>query len=200
MILGLTDDGFYFMRKLLFLLILSPAVVSLGHDVYFYSQNQERGFMFSDLGWLWDRYHKESHDQWKVEVEKLGHGIGQIENQIADATGGAAQVLAPELTPAPGYGDEVIIEAGVGKDTVVVQQPLAQTQKQDTKDVTSSNLVDFVGFVLKQKAVVVFGVFAFLVYCLDLLLRAIATLMISRGDKFTTIKNKKGSAYKYGRK
>ena len=47
---------------LTFLFLISiPLLVALGHDAYFYLDNQYRGdgtqdFMLSDVGFLWDRY------------------------------------------------------------------------------------------------------------------------------------------------
>ena len=32
----------------------------MGHDVYLFAMTPEKGFMLSDLGWLWDRYNQES--------------------------------------------------------------------------------------------------------------------------------------------
>lgn len=56
------------MRGIHFLIFLVtlPAIVALGHDVYLYYENQDRGFMFSALGWIWTQYHPESYE-WTVE-------------------------------------------------------------------------------------------------------------------------------------
>lgn len=57
-------------NRLVFILFL-PALVALGHDVYLMTQIPEKGFMLADLGWIWDRYHKESHDQWKIWLAEV---------------------------------------------------------------------------------------------------------------------------------
>ena len=38
------------MRKLLFFILLIPAVAALGHDIYMFTQNQDKGFRLSDTG------------------------------------------------------------------------------------------------------------------------------------------------------
>jgi len=63
------------MRKLLFILLLVPVIASLGHDAYIYYQEPEKGIRLSDLGALWDKYHKESHDQWKTKVQEFGENV-----------------------------------------------------------------------------------------------------------------------------
>ncbi len=40
----------------------------LGHDGYLYYQNQDKGFQFSDIGFLWTTYHPESY---RAVVEQI---------------------------------------------------------------------------------------------------------------------------------
>ncbi|MCF8495970.1 MAG: hypothetical protein K9G62_04800 [Alphaproteobacteria bacterium] len=44
-----------------------PALAALGHDAFLYSQNPDRGFMLSALGFLWTHYHPESY-KWAAET------------------------------------------------------------------------------------------------------------------------------------
>lgn len=60
------------MSKRLIIILFLPALIALGHDVYLMTQIPEKGFMLADLGWIWDRYHKESHDQWKIWLNDAG--------------------------------------------------------------------------------------------------------------------------------
>ncbi len=46
--------------------VLIPALVALGHDCYLFYENQDRGFMFAALGFIWTRYEPESY-RWTVE-------------------------------------------------------------------------------------------------------------------------------------
>lgn len=53
-------------RILLLLIILFPILGTLGHDFYLASQGPEEALMdnfkFSDLGWIWANYARQSHD------------------------------------------------------------------------------------------------------------------------------------------
>ncbi|MCB9963676.1 MAG: hypothetical protein H6855_06320 [Rhodospirillales bacterium] len=55
-------------------LFLLPALITLGHDAWYYYEHQDEGVYLSDLGWLWTTYHPESHDALFKEVgeEKWG--------------------------------------------------------------------------------------------------------------------------------
>jgi len=48
-------------KHFLFFLVLSPLLASLGHDIYMFIENQEKGFMLSAVGFLWTTYHPESY-------------------------------------------------------------------------------------------------------------------------------------------
>ncbi len=52
----------------LFMFVLAlPALVALGHDAWLYYQNQDMGFQFAALGFIWTKYHPESY-RWAVET------------------------------------------------------------------------------------------------------------------------------------
>ncbi len=52
---------------ILFLLVV-PALIALGFDYYLYYENQEEGFKFTDLGWIWIEYHEASHNYLMEQV------------------------------------------------------------------------------------------------------------------------------------
>ena len=58
------------MLKLFLILIALPLVVVLGHDIYMFTQHQDKGFMLSDLGFLWTTYHPESFKQVNQSVDE----------------------------------------------------------------------------------------------------------------------------------
>lgn len=157
--------------------------------------------MFSDLGWLWDRYHKESHDKWKVEIGNLEESLAALEGDIGAITQNLpipAQETAPQVKLLPSYSQEVTIESGRNKETTVTEK-----QSTDSKPTLSepSMLIKIVGFLLKQKAILVFAGFAFLVYCIDLLLRGILILASKSAPKSAAAKHKrKDGGYQYSRK
>ncbi len=66
------------MRKFLFFLLLLPALASLGLDAYSYYLEPEKDFRLSDLGAIWDKHHKESHDQWKIKVQEIGNSVDEF--------------------------------------------------------------------------------------------------------------------------
>ncbi len=66
------------MRNFIFFLLLIPVLASLGHDAYMYYQEPEKGIRLSALGSLWDKYHKESHDQWKSKVIEVNQSVDEL--------------------------------------------------------------------------------------------------------------------------
>lgn len=48
------------MPLLLFVVTL-PVVAALGHDLYLFYLNQDMGFKFAALGWIWTRYEPDSY-------------------------------------------------------------------------------------------------------------------------------------------
>ena len=67
-----------FMRKFIIFLFFIPALASLGHDIYIFQQNQDKGFQLTDLGALWDKYDKKSHDQWKDKVRQISETVADL--------------------------------------------------------------------------------------------------------------------------
>lgn len=61
---------------LTFLICLIPAALAFGHDVYLFTQNPDRGFLFSDMGYVWTTYEPNSYRKF---IENAGPDM------IADA-------------------------------------------------------------------------------------------------------------------
>lgn len=157
--------------------------------------------MFSDLGWLWDRYHKESHDKWKVEIGNLEESLAALEGDIGAITQ-SLPATAPEAAPRvkllPSYSKEVTIESGSNKETTLTEKTATESKPTLSQP---SVLIKIIGFLLQQKAILVFAGFAFLVYCIDLLLRGILTLASKSAPKSAAAKHKrKDGGYQYSRK
>lgn len=177
------------MRKLLFILLLLPAVAALGHDIYIFTQEQDKGFRLSDIGALWDKYHKESHDQWKVQLQEMGETINDLspfpEQQSASIT--------PTETAQTGYNESFTQTNIDKKDSVTT--PL---QQQNTVQTQTGNVQKAIGFLLEQTAVFVFAGFAAFVYFLN----AFCCCICSKKSKIDDMgrPKKKGDDYRYGRK
>lgn len=56
------------MNKNTLILLFLPALLALGFDVYLYYLHQERGFMLTDIGWLWQDYDKEGLNALKTSL------------------------------------------------------------------------------------------------------------------------------------
>jgi len=56
-----------------------PFLISLAHDVYLYTENQENGFLFSSLGYAWTQYDVES---FKVFMRPLSEEARQKVNSF----------------------------------------------------------------------------------------------------------------------
>jgi len=180
------------MRKFLLILLFLPMVASLGHDVYIYQQNPDKGFRFWDLGALWDRYHKESHDQWKIKLGEVGNTVGAL---VPDAIKDIGDNPDPK---------ETINEAKQAYEQSFEQTNENNKEVQVTEiteeKVTQTNisaLQHFVGFVLEQKAVLVFAVIAFGVLFLNTVLKLLFRSKTARAPKKG--KNAKGE-YQFSRK
>ncbi len=181
------------MRKLLFFIILMPAVMSLGHDVYFFTQNQDKGFHFSDVGALWDKYHKESHDQWKTNVQQFGETISDIspidlsnsqpvpQNETSDSM--------PEFAQSFTQSDALNEETQVGA-----------LKKPDTVRKNVTGLQKTIGFLLEQKAILVFGGFALIVFLLNALFTKKEEEGIDKVDAWKKKNKDKKGGYKYSKR
>jgi len=49
------------MLKLFLILVALPAVAVLGHDIFMFTQHQDKGFMLSAVGFLWTTYNPDSY-------------------------------------------------------------------------------------------------------------------------------------------
>lgn len=214
------------MRKFLFVLLLLPAIASLGHDVFMFTQHPDKGFRLTDLGALWDKYHKESHDQWKIKLK-------EYEDQAADLTQNAKRSVenilpgkdeqsvpaqadttpsdtqretAGDTTeqssqqPANAYEEEFTQLSGNEKSA---RKAMAARSSNDMTPRRPSTLQKAVGFVLEQKAVFVFTAIAVFAFLLNALLSPLFKEKESM-DKVRSYKKhkhgKKGGGYQYSRK
>ena len=215
------------MRKFLFFLLLLPPLVSLGHDAYIYYQKPEKGFQLSDLGALWDKHHKESHDQWKTKVKKFSKSVEEYipenpvpKNMIPEGLipekekDDSEDVSVPSLTK-----DEISVsveEEGIEKVTNNFSEGFTQSIERDgmtnvkklepgdCKDDIEENtdkLIATIGFLLEQKAVFVLGAIPLFFFILNFVLSRLFKKK-DEMDKVRTYKKKKrkGGGYAYSRK
>lgn len=182
------------MRKLLFILLLLPGFAALGHDAYFFYQNPDKGVRFMDLGALWDKYHKESHDQWKVKLQEITSSVDEASSSVLPVV---QDVIEQEHEEAEGEKpdymqgfSQVNDKAGAHASAAVKGDNLVQG--------SGGFLQKLIGFLLEQKAVLVFFGIAALAYILNAILSRLFQGKSSM-DKVEKHKKKKGP-YKYGRK
>ncbi len=178
------------MRKILFFIVLLPAIISLGHDVYMYTQDQNKGFGLSDVGFLWDKYHKDSHDQWKNKLHDIEGIVGEL-NPI--------QLDSNPITQDTNIEKKEYLEGFSQNDSKgvinIVKAPRVNNKIKEPASAAQKNI----GFILEQKAVFVFSAFAAIIFVLNFLISLIFREKTST-DKFGKIKGKKSGEYKYGRK
>lgn len=177
------------MRKFIFFLLLLPAIAALGHDIYIFTQEQDKGFRLSDIGALWDKYHKESHDQWKVQLQEMGETIDDLSPFPDQQT---PQVTQTD-TPQDGYNESFTQTNMDTKDSVTTS-----LQQQNTVQTQAGNLQKAIGLILEQTAVFAFAGFAAFVYFLN----AFCCYICSKKSNIDDMgrPKKKGGGYKYGRK
>ena len=184
------------MRKFIFLLLLLPAVLALGHDIYIFTQEQEKGLRLSDVGALWDKYHKESHDQWKVKLNEMSETVRDLspfpDQQQPSPTMAASS--EEEITHTSGYAESFTQTNTSGQGNAT-----AATQQQSTMQTQTNHLQKAIGFLLEQTAVFVFAGFAAFAYILNAICVRLCRKRTGMDD-LTHLKKKKGTAYKYGRK
>lgn len=177
------------MRKFLFFLLLLPAVAALGHDIYIFTQEQDKGFRLSDVGALWDKYHKESHDQWKVKLQEVGETINDLSPFPDQQPSEAVQTETPQT----GYSESFTQTNMDEKEGVTTQ-----LQEQNAMQTQTGNVQKVIGFLLEQSAVFVFAGFAAFAYFLNAFCCCICSKKSNIDDMGRP--KKKGSDYKYGRK
>lgn len=181
------------MKKFLFILLLIPAIASLGHDVYLYSQNMDKGFRLTDLGKLWDMHHKESHDQWKKNIDNLSETVTENieavlpQNVKEQATEEKAQILAD-------------FQQGFSQhdDKEATKELAPPPRNEQIKQEKTNDVKKFVGFLLEQKAVFVFAAIPAGLYILNLIL----SILFRKKEKGNgkRVKSSKKQKYAYGRK
>ncbi len=178
------------MRKILFFLILLPAIVALGHDAYMFSKNPEKGFRISDIGALWDKYHKESHDEWKIKLGKLGEAVNDfnISKQEPEISHVEKQNSANDYS---GNFTETYQKGESHYETPDKNQPIVKINK----------VQNFVGLILEQKALFLFSGLALIIYLINLLMGWIFRERTGM-DNLGRLQKKSGKdgGYKYGRK
>lgn len=207
------------MKKFLFFLLLIPVLASLGHDVYIYYQEPEKGFRLSDVGALWDKYHKETHDQWKTKVQEIGKDVDEIISETALPEGLIPEGLLPgsktntsdnpdpqptekEKTALPKNSFSEGFTQSIDRDGTT---KVTELEPDDDKDKVKSNadkLISMIGFLLEQKAVFVFGAVPLFLFILNLIISP----FFKEKEEMDTIRaykkkqQRKGGGYKYSRK
>ncbi|MGH1404751.1 MAG: hypothetical protein ACRBDL_10955 [Alphaproteobacteria bacterium] len=182
------------MRKLLFFIILMPAIMSLGHDVYFFIQNQDKGFHLSDVGALWDKYHKESHDQWKTNVQAFGETISDI-NPIDLSNTPVEQPIEKDEMSEP---QSDFAQSFTQSDALDQETEVTKLKEPDAVKKNITGLQKIIGFLLEQKAILVFGGFALIVFLLNALFSKKEEEGMDKVDSWKK-KDKKGG-YKYSKR
>ncbi len=192
------------MRKFLFFLLFIPMFASLGHDLYIFKENPDKGFRLSALGGLWDKYHKESHDQWKTKVREVTDTVSDTVDDLAIDE--LINTVIPEKPPTPDTTAEE-------KDPPPFMEEFTQTDSKDNEpdtkplevaeveEVRADSLMKFIGFVLEQKAVFVFAALAAIAYILNAILSRLCRRKEGM-DNVKSAKNKKrkGGGYAYSKK
>ena len=217
------------MRKFLFFLILLPALAALGHDGYMFYQYPEKGLQLSDLGALWDKYHKETHDQWKTKVKEFSQSVDELipetpapkdiipKELIPEAMVSGEPAEALETTDETDTPPAVSVEEIGAKEVANFSEGFEQSierdgttnvktlgpddYKKEDMDKNSSKLIAIIGFLLEQKAVFVLGVLPLFIFVLHLLFSALFKEK-EEMDKIRALKKKKrkGGGYTYSRK
>lgn len=181
------------MRKFLFFLILLPAFAALAHDAYLYSQDQSKGFRLSDIGFLWDRYDKDSHDQWKKKLSAYEETVREYVPVLEDDVSDALQAPSGEESLAQPY-EESFTQTN-SRDA----EPIVEALQDETasKVDNPSIMQPYVAWVLEQKAVFVFAGIAFIIYVLNAIC---ALLFCSRNSMDANAPRTKKGQFNYKRK
>ena len=180
------------MRKILFFIILIPFFAALGHDIYIYTQDQRKGFRLSDIGAIWSKYHKESHDQWKIKVGEVEDVVGDLTPDITIPNILNQETQTPENIEQPAYAESFTQTSEENKESIVTPLQVKNTAKQ------ASSTQEAIGFILEQTAIFVFGALAAFIFIMNFILSFIFGGRVGKGEGSST--GKKGGNYKYGRK
>ncbi len=187
------------MRKILFFIISIPFLVALGHDLYMFYNKPDTRFRFSDVGFLWSKFHKESHDQWKIKLHETGETIDTLVEEYLP------QKFSQKETTETQNDDDIILDPELSQDYTqvdkadyaIVEIP-TQTEQKITQKVSKTQ--NIIGSFLEFTAVFVFGGFAFFVLILNWLFsRGGSGSGTSKGPKGPMKKGAKGG-YQYSRK
>lgn len=195
------------MRKFIFILLLIPIFASLGHDVYFYTQEPDKGFRLSALGTLWDKYHKESHDEWKSTVRDMTKKVGdtvsdltpeEIKNiKLPEQITGKSEQTETAQEEKPDFSESFTM---IDEEPPGVGQKVMPLQEEKATDKKANSLIKFIGFVLEQKAALVFAVIALIAYLLNAICVALFTKKEGSDLKKVRKQKRKGGGYGYSRK
>ncbi|MBI1302097.1 MAG: hypothetical protein GC137_10675 [Alphaproteobacteria bacterium] len=173
------------MKKFLFFLILIPFFASLGHDVYQFSQDPDKRIRFSDLGTLWAKYHPETHDQWKVVVGDIAEKVDQTVVTTTEKVDETLSKILPEQKSTTQEQPETIEQTEIkeGQSPIVKEfektfmqmdekgkEPVDKDPELKKQDQKVTDIQKGIGFVLEQPAFCVFGLFAVLIYMLNVIL------------------------------
>ncbi len=150
------------MRKFIFFLLLIPALASLGHDIYIYQQNPDKGFHFFAIGALWDKYHKESHDKWKSTVKEISNSAIDTISNVSDNN--KKKITIYDETK-PAFMEEFLQTDS--KDRATQIKPLSNEKNIDKK---TNSLIKFIGIILEQKAFFLFSAIAAIAFILNTIL------------------------------
>lgn len=183
------------MRKLILITLLLPAIAALGHDIYIFTQEQNKGFRLSDVGALWDKYHKESHDQWKIKLGEINEKINEISPFTEEPISNETPVeQSTENTTQEDYTKGFTQVNAANQESVTTS-----LKQQNTLQKETSSIQRAIGFILEQTAVFVFLGFAGFIFLVSELFCRIFSKR-TNVDDMGRPKNKKGESMKYGRK
>ncbi|MCL4678315.1 MAG: hypothetical protein KJ017_06970 [Alphaproteobacteria bacterium] len=195
------------MRKLLLLLAFLPLIAAIGHDVYNFTQNQEKGFRFADIGWIWSKYDPASHRQVNEELSTLIEQGEAAQTPLVTAEPVENEAQAPETAPQPegaqppqtGETPAEPVDDGTAMIRVKVQKNASNMP--NTGEIVG-NAAGFAAFLMQQQAVVVAACWAVL---LLILMRLFGAVKFGGGkkdmDEYDELTGKKKSgSYKFKRK
>lgn len=176
------------MRKFMFLLFFGFAVIAFGHDLFIYSKNFDKGFQLTDLGSFWAKYHKDSHDHWKIILKDFS----QIMDGVLHKEGVAPNSLDDKAENMRDYQTKFVqLDSQDADESVELEDQL----HLESHDALAQRIIVRV---LEQKAVFIFGTIAFFIY----LLGALATSVFRKKDEMERIgySKDKRSGYQFKRK
>ncbi len=185
------------MRKLMFFILLIPAIGALGHDIYIFTQEQDKGLRLSDVGALWDKYHKESHDQWKVKLGEINETINEI-TPFTETL--ATEVTKDNKTTELSNDSQESYKQGFTQTNAANKESVtAPLQQQNIIRKEASSIQKAVGFILEQTAIFVFLGFAGFIFLISEFFCRIFSAK-TKIDDMGRPKQKGGKLKKYGRK